>query len=43
MVSHYDPNQQSFQGFFFNDPDTVGKLQQQVKGKAVQMQSEMDF
>lgn len=28
---------------FFNDPDTVGKLQQQVKDKAVQMQSEMDF
>lgn len=29
--------------FFLSDPDRVGKLQQQVKGKAVQIQSEMDF
>lgn len=46
MGSHRDSNKPSFQGFchvFGSDPDRAGKLQQQVKGKAAQIQSEIDF
>lgn len=53
MGSHLDPNKhfkvsaifhESTLGFFFlSDPDRVPKLQQQVKGKAVQIQSEINF